>query len=163
MPVAKRPLAAILVTLGLCLCLVACGGSDDDASAPTTTVAAATTLPGQGAPSTTLKGSDPDSPFCVTVKRLNDDGSLDPANRGQDSAAERMQQAFVELEAAAPDHLKASIRTVARAIAVIDETQPSTQDELDALNSEIAQDDVSTASLELEAYVRDTCGVNLGG
>lgn len=183
MPFSKRVLAPFLLAATLCLAAAACGGSSDKAASSTTKAkgatsttapagATATTAPGNASatttspasgPTTTLVGSHPDSKFCVTVKRLNDDHSLDPATIGQSGGPEKLQKAFTELENAAPSALKPAIRIVADALADISDAKKSTQQELDALNSQVTQEKVASASTKLENYVKQTCGVVLGG
>lgn len=166
MTFAKRFLAPILLVAGLCIAGAACSSSANDASsaASTTSAKSATpTAPGSDAPTTTIVGSDPDSAFCVTVKRLNDSNSLDPAIIAKPTGPDVLQKSFAELEAKAPESLKASIRTVAQALDDIVKADAETQDELDAINSKITEKQISSASTKLETYVRDTCGVDLGG
>ncbi|HET8929927.1 MAG TPA: hypothetical protein VFN21_04640 [Acidimicrobiales bacterium] len=167
MTFAKRILAPILLATGLCIAGAACSSSSDDAGSATSTTkaesGASTTTPGSVAPTTTIVGSDPDSAFCVTVKRLNDSNSLDPAIISSPDGPEVLQKSFTELESKAPKSLKSSIRTVAKALDEIVKADAETQEELDAINSKITDEQVSSASTKLETYVRETCGVDLGG
>jgi len=183
MSFAKRFLAPILLAFGLLVAGAACGGSDKAASPTTTAKAAsstteggsgsstpanagdpsATSTPAGGGTTTTVVASDPDSAFCVTVKRLNDNHSLDPATIAQPEGPERLQKAFAELEAKAPASLKPSIRIVAHAIDEIAKADAKTREELDSINSKISQEQVAAASNRLETYVKKTCGVDLGG
>lgn len=156
----KRVLFPVVLAAGLLLGSAGCSDSGSTAKSTTTKPGGSATTVKSG-PTTTLP--DDGSEFCATVKRLNADGSLDPATSGQPGGPEKMQKGLTELEGVAPDSLKSSIRTVAAALEKIATTQASTQAELEELNGKISTEDVNDASLALESYVRDHCKVELGG
>ncbi len=158
-PVLRRFLPLLAVIL---LAVSACGGDSSDGADATTTTAAAGSSTSSG-PTTTLVGSDPDSEFCLTVDRLNENHSLDPATAGTEGGVDVMREAFDELAAVAPDDLVESIQIVSAAVGDIGEAKARTQDELEEINRTVTQSDVNEASLRLENYVKETCGVPLGG
>jgi hypothetical protein len=180
----RKPLA-LLVALGFVFALAACG--DDSGSATATTSgssgseapAASSGAPdtGSGSAGTTaapnFSGSGSDK-FCAQAKGF--DETLGATDFGQSSDPAQVKESFTkaqdalkQLEASAPDEIKADVTTVSEAftslIAVFesanyDFTKLAQDPEALAKLESFGGQEVQDASTRIEAYFSQVCGIS---
>jgi hypothetical protein len=155
--VSRTPSARLAVLAGaVLLSLAACGGGDDDAGS-----AAGTSSSAEATQSAPASGS---SDFCTQAAGIDQrvEAAMSDLEGDDPSVADAFTQIAEELRAMDPpeqiaadwDAMAAGLDRMAEAFADFDITDP---DSLTAL--EQAEGDLSTASGNVETYLRDECGI----
>lgn len=186
----RAPRTLLSVALGATLVVSACGGDDDESGEETdsTTIETVSDTVSDTAADTVSEGSVPASTagadtttgdtgeagdFCATVQPLAEFNAEQPPldtsgefDVVQDSLVSTIEGGLVLYEdavEAAPDDIRGQLETLQTfnedIIPVIEDS--STLDEILESMTEMADEDVLTATTELDSYLQDNCGFGL--